>query len=175
MPKHILALSGSTRANSTNARLIRVMAAQAGDAWTIHEYDGLDQLPHFNPDSDGPNVPEPVATLRAQVEAADGLLICTPEYVFSLPGSLKNLLEWLVSTTLLTGKPTALITASAAGEKAHEALQLIVGTLQARFTPDTTLLISGVRGKLSPDGQLIDVPTQEAISKLVAAFTQLIG
>lgn len=151
------------------------MAAVAGDRWTVTYYDQLDQLPHFNPDLDRDNVPEPVSALRQQIEAADGIIICTPEYVFSLPGSLKNLLEWLISTTLLTDKPTALVTASASGEKAHEALQLIVGTLQARFTPATTLLISGVRGKLNPDGRLTDASTQLAIEQVVSAFTDLLS
>lgn len=174
VPKRILAISGSTRADSSNAQLLRIMAAGAADRWAVTYYDQLDQLPHFNPDLDRDNVPEVVAAFTQQVETADGLLICTPEYVFSLPGSLKNLLEWLVSTTLLTDKPAALITASASGEKAHEALRLIVGTLQARFTPETTLLISGVRGKLTPKGHLTDTTTQAALVRLVAAFTALL-
>lgn len=174
VPKHILAISGSTRADSSNAQLLRIMAALAGDRWSVTYYDQLDQLPHFNPNLDHGNVPEPVSALRQQIEAADGIIICTPEYVFSLPGSLKNLLEWLVSTTLLTDKPTALITASASGEKAHEALQLVVGTLQARFTPATTLLISGIRGKLAPDGHLTDATVEAAITQLVEAFTDLL-
>ncbi|CCG98974.1 NADPH azoreductase [Fibrella aestuarina BUZ 2] len=175
VPKHILAISGSTRADSSNAQLLRIMAALAGDRWNMTFYNQLDQLPHFNPDLNRGNVPEQVSVLRAAIEAADGVIICTPEYVFSLPGSLKNLLEWLVSTTLLTDKPTALVTASASGEKAHDALQLVVGTLQARFTPATTLLISGVRGKLAPDGHLTDVPTEMALAQLVDAFTVLLS
>jgi chromate reductase, NAD(P)H dehydrogenase (quinone) len=173
--KRVLAISGSTRANSANAQVLRAAAALAGDRWAVTYYNQLDGLPHFNPDLDNDNPPESVVALRQQLEAADGLLICTPEYVFSLPGSLKNALEWLVSTTLLTNKPTALITASAAGEKAHESLQLILSTLQARYVPGTTLLISGVRGKLDAYGSLTDVPTQQAIEGLVSLFSSLMN
>ncbi len=64
-------------------------------------------------DLDGENPPEAVLAFRKQIAAADGVLICTPEYVFTLPGSLKNALEWCVSTTIFSQKPTGLITASA--------------------------------------------------------------
>jgi chromate reductase, NAD(P)H dehydrogenase (quinone) len=171
--KRVFAISGSTRSNSANAQLIKATAALAGDRWAVTCYDCLDQLPHFNPDLDSDPLPEAVTILRNQIEAADGLLICTPEYVFSLPGSLKNALEWMVSTTVLSDKPAALITASAAGEQAHESLQLILSTLQARFTPQTALCISGIRGKITTDGYLTDVPTQQSIEQLIEAFTEL--
>ena len=66
---------------------------------------------------------------RKSIEEADAVLICTPEYVFSLPGILKNALEWTVSTTVFSDKPTALLTASSSGEKAHESLLLVMKTL----------------------------------------------
>ena len=74
-------------------------------------YEGLTELPHFNPDRD--DVPDPAVTsLRAQLQAADGVLISTPEYAHGVPGSLKNLLDWVVGSGELVDKPVALLHAS---------------------------------------------------------------
>ena len=68
-------------------------------------------------------------------------MICTPEYIFSLPSGLKNAIEWCVATTVFSEKPIGVITASADGQKGHEELQMIIKTVMARFTTETTLLI----------------------------------
>ena len=80
-------------------------------------YEGLADLPHFNPDEDeeGRPVPPAVADLRSRVIAADGWIISSPEYAHGVPGSLKNALDWLVSCPELPGKPVLLLNASAAG------------------------------------------------------------
>ena len=84
-------------------------------AWET--YDGLADLPHFNPDDDeeGSPVPPAVAELRTRVIAAEGWVISSPEYAHGVPGSLKNALDWLVSCPELPGKPVLLLNASAAG------------------------------------------------------------
>ena len=66
--------------------------------------------------------------LRKDIERADGVIICTPEYIFSIPSGLKNVIEWCVATTIFTDKPTGLITASANGLQGHEELKLIMRT-----------------------------------------------
>src|ERR1700753_4281292 len=101
----ILAISGSLRAISTNAALVRVIVGLAPEGMEITIYDGLGDLPHFNPDIDDGDGPSAVRDLRQQLQAADGILICTPEYAFGVPGVLKNALDWLVSTGDLSGKP----------------------------------------------------------------------
>jgi len=103
------------------------------------------------------------------------VVICTPEYVFTLPGSLKNALEWMVSTTIFSGKSVALITASAMGDKAHEALQLVMKTIESRFTTATQLLIRGVKGKVDGNGNITDAATKTAVAELVTSFTALIA
>src|SRR5689334_13830668 len=133
---HILAIIGSTRAQSSNLHLVQWIAAHYKDDYIIEIFDTLDELPHFNPDLDNEDVSPKVVQLRNKIASADGVLICTPEYVFSLPGSLKNALEWTVSTTVFSDKPTALITASGLGEKAHESLQLIMRTLGVKTNDD---------------------------------------
>src|SRR5215212_1752843 len=163
--KKILAICGSTRENSANLQLLHNIASITSEEWEVEFYNELSKLPHFNPDLDKENediLPE-VKLLREKIKSADGVLICTPEYVFSLPGSLKNLIEWTVSTTVFSEKPVALITASGLGEKAHESLQLVMKTIYADVHPDSQLLISGARSKLNKEGEIID---QEVLIKL---------
>lgn len=92
--RRILLISGSLRSGSTNGALLRTARAGALAGIEAVLYEGLGTLPHFNPDDDpdGGQVHAAVADLRAQLAAADALLICTPEYAGALPGSLKNLL-----------------------------------------------------------------------------------
>jgi hypothetical protein len=81
----------------------------------------------------------------------------------------------MVSTTIFSGKPVALITASAMGDKAHEALQLVMKTIEARFTAATQLLVRGVKGKVDDGGNITDAATRNAVAGLVSAFAGLIG
>ena len=115
MKKRIFAISGSTRSQSANLKLLHLIADWVEDRYDVEIFEGIAQLPHFNPDVDKDEAPLEVQALRTKISEADAVLICTPEYVFSLPGSLKNALEWMVSTTILSDKPTGLITASASG------------------------------------------------------------
>jgi NAD(P)H-dependent FMN reductase len=98
------------------------------------------------------------------------VLICTPEYVFSLPGALKNAIEWCVSTTVFSEKPVALITASASGIKAHESLQLILKTIYADVREETQTLIQGAKGKVGDDGEIKDPATAQQLKNLATAF-----
>src|SRR3982751_6815740 len=95
----ILAISGSLRAQSSNAALLRAAAALAPADVAFDFYDGLGALPPFNPDLDeeGMSASAPVADLRARAAAAGGVMICSPEYAHGMPGVLKNALDWLVS------------------------------------------------------------------------------
>ena len=95
----LLGLSGSLRARSSNTEALRAAAMLAPEWATVTLFSGLAGLPHFNPDLDveGAVLPVPVREFRAQVDAADALLICSPEYAHGVPGSLKNALDWLVS------------------------------------------------------------------------------
>lgn len=168
----ILAISGSTRTGSSNMVLLKTMASFNRNTDFVY-YEDLAKLPHFNPDLDKGEIPVQVKHFRDLVAEADGVIICTPEYVFSLPGALKNALEWMVSTIIFADKPVALITAAASGEKAHESLILIMQTLQARIAPESTLLIQGVRGKVS-NGELVHKETREHLQNALNRFVEFI-
>lgn len=170
--KSVLAISGSTRKKSTNTHVLEWIRKLAHDQFEIEFFSHIDSLPHFNPDLDDENVPDLIRELRRKIDQADGVIICTPEYVFSLPGALKNALEWTVSTTVFSGKPVALITASGLGEKASEQLALIMSTLGAHFDQQTQLLIQAARSKV--DADRIDPSTHQSLVELIKAFNDTI-
>ena len=134
-PLRLLAISGSLRALSSNTALLRVAAEVAPSDVTISMYDGLAALPHFNPDDDGDPPPPTVADLRERVGAADGLLICSPEYAHGVPGSLKNALDWLVRSVEFPFKPVALINASSMATHAQASLAETLRTMSADVVP----------------------------------------
>ena len=115
----ILALSGSLRARSSNTALLRAAVALAPAGTEIIFYTGLADLPQFSPDLDNESTPPAVQELRDQLQAAEGVLICTPEYAYGMPGSLKNALDWTVSSGEFYGKPTAVISASPSPRPCH--------------------------------------------------------
>jgi chromate reductase len=168
MKKKILALSGSTRSNSANVQLLHFISDLSVDKVEIEIDHSMAELPFFNPDAQ--ELPSSVLQFLNKIKSADGIIICTPEYVFSIPGMLKNALEWTVSTAAFSRKPVALITASSLGEIAHESLALIMKTLEAEYTTDTSILIQGVRGKINKEGIVSDEETIKRINKMLDAF-----
>ncbi|MDB5132874.1 MAG: azr 2 [Mucilaginibacter sp.] len=168
--KNILAISGSLRAGSSNHAILNYLGkiAPAGTSYTI--YDGLSQIPHFDPGLDNDNPPETVTAFRKLTAEADGLIICTPEYAYGVPGTLKNALDWTVSSGSLSEKPLALITASTGGENAHAALLLILTALNAKVAKDTTVLISFIRSKMDGNGDITDGETVKGLMKAFKAF-----
>lgn len=172
--KKVLGILGSTKAQSSNERLLRKVGELLHESIDLAIFNRIAELPHFNPDLDNEEVAAAVADFRRQVAEADGILICTPEYVFSIPGSLKNALEWTVSTVVFSDKPLGIITASASGEKGHEQLQLIMRTLGANFNEDNLLLISGIKGKINEQGEITHADTLQRTKYFADAFLELL-
>lgn len=173
----ILAISGSLRAGSTNSHLLRAAASLAPENVHFTFYNGLAELPHFSPELDGDNPPASVIDLRELLQAADGVLICTPEYAFGVPGSLKNALDWTVSTCAFSNKPVAAISASSTymgGDKARASLLLTLTALGANIIDSEDLAIAAVRTKMNTDGKVTDLATIQALKSVVAALVQVI-
>lgn len=170
----ILAICGSIKQDSANHSLLKTIAALSKGQFGLDVFENLTALPYFNPDQTD-DAPQPVLDLRSRIEAADGVLICTPEYVFSLPGVLKNALEWMVSTVVLTDKPAALITASSSGKVAHESLLLVMKTLGAKTTDDTCLLIQSIKSKMTKEGIITDEQTEQQVKKLIDSLDGLLA
>lgn len=170
----IFVINGSASENSANQKLIDRFVGLTEDYFDVTVFNGLKTLPHFNPELSIDGTPKAVLNFRDSIKNADGILICTPEYVFSIPSGLKNAIEWCVSTTVFSDKPLGLITASAHGEKGHEELQLIMKTIMTKFTAETTLVIQGVKGKLNEQGEIINSKTLEDLNKFIEAFKTLV-
>jgi chromate reductase len=137
----LLAISGSLRQVSTNTALLQAMAGSTPPNVSIIRYDGMGDLPIFNPDREGELTPEPVLQLARQVRAADGLIISCPEYAHGIPGGLKNALDWLVSRDEIPNKPVMLVRASNRSTYALEALQEVLRTMSVRLMPEIGLTV----------------------------------
>ena len=170
--KKILGISGSTRAGSTCMTILQTIAERHAHEAYFSLCPNLASLPHFDPDAEDIHLPAAVLAFRSEVEAADAVIFCTPEYVFSVPAILKNAIEWCVASTVFSEKPTAMIVASGGGEKTFESLGLILRTIQAKITPDTMLLFSGVRGRMRGKDEITDA---DDLAKLDALFGALTG
>lgn len=172
--KNIFAIIGSASKASSNERLVHLIADLAKNAFRFTYHHGLKTIPPFDPELSTNNPPAEVAQFRKNIQDADAVLICTPEYVFSIPSGLKNALEWCVATTVFTNKPLGIITASADGRKGHEELQLIMKTVMAKFTDETTLLIQGIKGKITAAGKLTDHNTETDLLNFIAALKKIV-
>jgi chromate reductase, NAD(P)H dehydrogenase (quinone) len=170
--KKILAISGSIKQNSTNNRILEVIKEMYATKAEVKIYENLDTLPFLNPDLDNDLPPAEVTRFREAIKAADAVVICTPEYVFSLPGVLKNALEWMVSSSTFSGKPVALITAAASGQKAQESLHLIMKTIEAQFNDDMTLLIQGAKGKITNAEAELKIQLQKVMGALLSEIRE---
>ena len=167
---NILVLNGSTRAKSTNGLFIEAIMRMAGDRARFDHHSSIADLPHFNPDLDVDPAPQEVARFRARLQAADGLLICTPEYAMGVPGSLKNALDWTVSSADLRLKPIMVVTASLSGEKAQASLLATPTVLEGSVAPETTVLIPFARTKVDADAHITDAGTAAELQRAVEAF-----
>ncbi len=169
---NILTISGSLRENSSNNAVINTAATMVAENVSLNIYKGLGSLPHFDDSKEpGPEVTE----FRNLVQNADGVLICSPEYAFGVPGVLKNALDWTVSSGDFVNKPVALITAATGGDKAHASLLLTLGAISAIVTDETKLLISFIRSKLGENGMVKDPATLQAVGKVMAGLIELMA
>jgi len=148
----ILAIAGSLRARSTNRTVLEAAALLTPPGVQIIPFAGLGELPLFNPDRDDDSLPPAVATLRAAVAEADGLLICSPEYARGVSAVLKNALEWLVSGPEFPGKPVAVINASQRSSDADSQLRLILQTMSARLIGPASITLPMLGRALDVEG-----------------------
>jgi len=171
---NILAISGSLRSGSSNHNILRFLGRLTSADINYSIYDRLADISPFDPGMDHEHPPGAVSDLRNLMKNASGIMICTPEYAFGVPGQLKNMLDWMVSSSSLVDKPMALITASSVGTHAHTALLLTLGALSAKVIDDATLLIPFIRSKVDADGNITDRETEKALHRVMKAFLEAI-
>lgn len=163
----VLAISGSTRAASTNTALLRALAKVASSRLDIRLYGDLISLPIFSPDREGDLTPQPVLDLAAGIQAAEALLFSIPEYVHALPGGVKNAIDWMVSREEIIGKPIALVHGSHRGEEGLAQARRVLGTVSEGFREDIFLRLPVL--KLSAD-EITALVTSDPHRAEVTAF-----
>jgi NAD(P)H-dependent FMN reductase len=176
-PFRVLAISGSLRAVSSSAVALDAARALAPPDMAIVRYSGLADLPHFNQDLDTDSSrPETVRVLRAEVAAADALLISSPEYAHGVPGSLKNALDWLVSGLEFPAIVIALLNPSPRSTHAYAALVETMTTMSGNVVREASLAIPLSGRVLTPSEVLTDptvvAPLRQALQALHQALAE---
>ena len=173
----VLGIAGSLRRDSHNARLLRAAAeAVAGDV-ELTIFDGLRDVPPYDQDDDVEPAPEAVAHLREAIAEADAILIATPEYNHSIPGQLKNALDWASRPypgSALSNKPAAVIGSSVGSFGAIWAqadLRKVLGATGARVLP-AELAVAKSAERFDADGELVDQRLRERLRELVTALAE---
>ncbi|WEA02259.1 NADPH-dependent FMN reductase [Mucilaginibacter sp. SJ] len=167
---NIFAISGSLRTGSSNHNILKFLGRLIPADINYSIYDRLADIPPFDPGLDHEYPPESASELRSLMKDTSGIIICTPEYAFGVPGQLKNMLDWMVSSGSLVDKPVALVTASSVGSHAHEALLLTLRALSAKVTAGATLLIPFIRSKIDVNGNITDEQTEGALRDVMEVF-----
>jgi len=173
----VLGISGSLRSGSHNTALLRAAAEEAPAGVTLELWDGLRAIPPYDADEDVVPGPPPVEQLRAAVREADAVLIATPEYNSSIPGALKNALDWAsrpLATNVFRNKPVAVVGSSTGAFGAvwsQAETRKVLGAMGARVV-DAELAVGHVEEKLDAHGRVADddvrAGLREALELLVA-------
>jgi chromate reductase len=170
----ILGISGSLRRDSHNRRLLEEAAELLPAGVELELFDGLKAVPPYDEDDDVEEAPEAVVALRRAIAGADGVLIATPEYNGSVPGQLKNAIDWASrprGTASLLGKPVAVIgasTGSFGGVWAQAEVRKILGTAGARVVQNEHA-VPRAHERLSEHGRLVH-DDQEQLEGLLEAL-----
>ncbi|MDN3922610.1 NADPH-dependent FMN reductase [Roseateles violae] len=178
----IVALSGSLRQASYNTALLRAAQPLAPPELKL-ELHTLHGIPLYDADVEAQGTPAAVTALREAIRAADGLLICTPEYNHSIPGVLKNGLDWISrppaeGRKTFAGKPTALIGATPGGFGTQLSQQAMLGVLRAfgvDFWFGGQLLVSHADQLFAADGALQDEKLKSQLAGFLQGFSRFIA
>lgn len=172
----LLGICGSTRKASLNAALLRTISEELPADATLKLYDGLDQLPIFNSDL---AEPPSVLALKGAIASADGVIIAVPEYNYSIPGGLKNALDWVSrppATSPMRGKPIGLVGAATGMSgtiraQLHLRQMLVYSDSPCMSQPE--VLIPRAHERFS-DGKLAEPSTRELIARFATAFVAFV-
>jgi chromate reductase len=173
----ILGICGSLRAGSCNRALLRAAQelAPAGVNIVIFE---LHAIPPYNADVEAQGFPEPVVALKTAIAKADALLIATPEYNHSIPGVLKNALDWASrppASSPLNWKPAAIMGASNGSwgtARSQQHLRLVCSFVNMLVMNLPEMLVARAQDKVDASGRLTDEPTRQFMVKFLQAFAQ---
>ena len=178
MTLRVLGIPGSLRAGSFNRALLRAAVELAPAGMEITIFDGLGAVPLYDADVEAKGDPAPVAALKTAIREAGALLIATPEYNYSVPGVLKNAIDWASrppGKSVLNGKPAAILGASPGGTGTARAQLALRQSFVFTDTPTVLrpeVLVPRAHEKIDAQGRLTDEPTRQSIRKLLEALVQ---
>ncbi len=179
-PLHFVTLLGSLRQASFNGAIARSLPDLTPEDVTISELGSVGDLPHYDADLQAGGFPPAVLAMAKAIAAADGVIVVTPEYNYSVPGALKNALDWLsrVSPQPFIGKPVAIQTASPGalgGVRAQYHLRQIFVFLDAQVFNKPEVMIGDVAAKIGGEPSMLrDETTRAFISGQLAAFSAFV-
>ena len=171
----ILGISGSLRKGSFNTAALKICADLMPAGMKMTSYARLDDIPLFNQDVFDAGLPESAKRFRAEVAAADGLLIASPEYNFSLSAALKNAIDWgsRAPNQVFQEKPIAIFSATQGplgGPRNQYDLRRILGQLWAHVLPRPEVFIGAAQTKFDAQGKLTDEATKKFLADLLVGF-----
>jgi chromate reductase len=172
----VLAISGSLRSDSNNTALLRALREEAPSGVEVELWHGLKAIPPYDQDDDVVPGPEAVEAFRQLVREADAVFFATPEYNSSVPGALKNALDWAsrpLATNAFRNKPVAVIGSSAGafgGVWAAAELRKVLGAMGARVA-DIELAVGHAAEKLDEAGRLADDDVRQSLRDALEVLT----
>jgi len=174
-PIHVLGFSGSLRKASYNAALLRAAAELLPEKMSLEIFD-LSPIPLYNNDIEVAGVPEAVQNFKARIKAAEALLIVTPEYNYSIPGVLKNAIDWASRPpreSPLSGKPLAMMGASGGASgtmRAQMHLRQVCVFTNMLPLNKPEVYVTKAAEKFDAEGRLTDEATRQRIRELLTAL-----
>jgi chromate reductase len=174
----VCGIAGSLRAGSYNKALLRAAQELAPPGMEIRFFDRLEQIPLYDADREAMGEPEVVAALKKAIGEADALLVSTPEYNYSIPGVLKNAIDWAsrpAGRSVLNRKPAALMGASpgmSGTMRAQLALRQSLLFTETYLLPKPEVYVARCQEKFDAAGNLTDEPTRKAVRQLLEALAE---
>lgn len=158
---NILAISGSTRQASTNTALLQTMKSLAPRGVKISVFHSLHDLPIFSPDLEEDKTPQAVKEFIAAISTNDAMIISSPEYIRTIPGGLKNAIDWLVSRYEVIEKPIVLVHASHRGDEMLACLRQVLSTVSSNFLENLFLRIPLLGKSPQEVADILSIPEHE--------------
>jgi len=175
----IAVICGSLRQGSFNAVIARELSALGPTGISFRPLDSMERIPHYNADVQSEGCPAIVLDWADVIRSLDAVVFVTPEYNYSIPGVLKNALDWLsrLSPAPFAGKPVAIQTASVGmlgGARAQYHLRQVLLYLDAFVLNKPEIMIADAASKISAQGELTDETTRRLIAEQLVALQRLI-
>jgi chromate reductase len=178
-PLRVISICGSLRKGSFNAALQRTLPELAPASMSIESLPGIGEMPPYNADVQEMGFPKPVTDMAEAIRKADGLIFCSPEYNYSIPGVLKNAIDWLsrLKDQPFAGKPVLLQSASGGalgGARMQYHLRQVMVFVDAQVFNRPEVFVGSAQTKFDADLKLTDQPTRDIIKQQLEGFEKFI-